>query len=296
MIRILWTQKQDAGPGARGYAAMAYDSNRGRTVLFGGSGSLADTWEWDGENWTQMADSGPPGRFQAAMAYDAQRNQTVLFGGTHGKADTWGWDGRNWTQLADSGAWPRVAFAMAYDSKRQQIVMFGGGPVGVTNPVGADTWEWNGATWTQLAVTGPPTRVAHVMAYDSTRDRTVLFGGFGQTNAPLGDTWEWNGSEWTQVSHFGATPCLNTSLAFKGDSVALFGGTNTIFSTPPPQYYGSTWTWNGRNWTLRQDFGPSPRSGHSMCYDSKRGTLVLYGGGSGTRVFSTDTWEHSEGP
>ena len=41
---------------------------------------------------------------------------------------------------------------------------------------------------------------------------------------------------------------------------------------------------------------PSPRYGPNMCYDSKRGTLVLYGGGSSTRVFSTDTWEHSEGP
>ena len=61
MIRILWTQKQDAGPAPRVYSAMAYDSNRGRTVLFGGLGgagvgNLGDTWEWDGENWTHMAD------------------------------------------------------------------------------------------------------------------------------------------------------------------------------------------------------------------------------------------------
>jgi hypothetical protein len=88
---------------------MAYDSSRGRTVLFGGAGAsdvLADTWEWDGENWTQMADSGPPARSSHAMAYDVQRNQTVLFGGVgsdpqHFKGDTWGWDGSNWTQLAD---------------------------------------------------------------------------------------------------------------------------------------------------------------------------------------------------
>ena len=98
MIRILWTQNQDAGPGPRGYQAMAYDSSRGRTVLFGGlgaSGVLADTWEWDGGNWTQMADSGPPARSSHAMAYDVQRNQTVLFGGRGSDAhdlkdDTWG--------------------------------------------------------------------------------------------------------------------------------------------------------------------------------------------------------------
>jgi hypothetical protein len=53
-----------------------------------------------------------------------------------------------------------------------------------------------------------------------------------------------------------------------------------------------------RNWTLRQDFGPSPRFAHTMCYDSKRGTLVLFGGFISLQSESTvaDTWEHSEGP
>ena len=164
MTRILWTQKQDAGPRGRAHQAMAYDSNRGRTVLFGGTGgadvgSLGDTWEWDGENWTQMADSGPPAREQAAMAYDVQRNQTVLFGGLgpggFGGSDTWGWDGSNWTQLAVSGPLPRTNFGMAYDSKRQRIVVFGGLRLFAGGALLADTWEWDGAAWTELAVTGP---------------------------------------------------------------------------------------------------------------------------------------------
>jgi hypothetical protein len=296
MIRILWTQKQDAGPGERTYPAMAYDSGRGRTVLFGGestSGLLGDTWEWDGANWTQMADSGPPARFHSAMAYDAQRNQTLLFSGSNGAADTWGWDGRNWTQLADGGAWPRINFAMAYDGKRQRTVLFGGKGLGV-GAVGGDTWEWDGAAWTQIAVTGPATRTCHRMACDSNRDRTVLFGGLGASSA-LGDTWEWDGSVWTQVSDFGATPCAFAALAFKGDSVALFGGASAVNSSAA-KFYGTTWTWDGKNWTLRQDFGPSPRFGHTMCYDSKRGTLVLFGGAVSATTWVVDTWEHSEEP
>jgi hypothetical protein len=41
-----WTQRQDIGPAARAYAAMAYDSTRQRAVLFGGAGSglFGDTW------------------------------------------------------------------------------------------------------------------------------------------------------------------------------------------------------------------------------------------------------------
>jgi hypothetical protein len=106
MIRILWTLKQDTGPGGVGvrqYPGMAYDSSRGRTVLFAGLGNLGsrlnDTWEWDGENWTQVADTGgPPGPvYEHPMVYDAQRNKTVLyfgFGGLNGTsvgyfADTW---------------------------------------------------------------------------------------------------------------------------------------------------------------------------------------------------------------
>src|SRR6478609_11171120 len=66
MARYLWTQKEDIGPSARFGHAMAYDSVRSRTVLFGGTlfagdlgGDINDTWEWNGEFWTQIADIGP---------------------------------------------------------------------------------------------------------------------------------------------------------------------------------------------------------------------------------------------
>jgi len=71
MAKILWTQRADFGPSARSASAMAYDSNRSRTVLFGGVGNtpqnaavpfFGDTWEWDGSFWTQMQDIGPAAR------------------------------------------------------------------------------------------------------------------------------------------------------------------------------------------------------------------------------------------
>jgi hypothetical protein len=331
MIRILWTQKQDAEPPSRNSASMAYDSGRGRTVLYGGqnsNGPLGDTWEWDGANWTQMADAGPPARFGAATAFDAARNQTVIFSGSNGEPDTWGWDGSNWTQLADSGPSSRASSAMAYDSNRQRSVLFGGTSSGAN--IG-DTWEWDGTAWTQVAETGPGARSFHSIAYDSGRDRTVLFGGFtGQAQVIilnalggsvaqgviLGDTWEWDGSVWTQVSDFGATPVCFGGLAFKGDSVALFGGASgsgesetekdvavggvvlefeIVATTTWTLSNESTWTWSGKNWTLRQVFGPSPRYGHNLVYDTKRGTLVLFGGNSSASTYLGDTWEHSEG-
>lgn len=100
MSRFLWTQKQDIGPSARFAHAMAYDSVRSRTVLFGGSSVIAtqaasvnDTWEWDGEFWTQMTDIGPASRQDHALCFDTVRQTTLLFGGLSGQntllGDTW---------------------------------------------------------------------------------------------------------------------------------------------------------------------------------------------------------------
>src|SRR5262249_12266836 len=128
--------------------ALAYDSARGVTVLFGGTGYadyLADTWEWDGTTWTQRI-SGPSARTLHAMAYDSARRVTVLFGGTGAGylADTWEWDGVNWMQRSPSSNPPgRIYHALAYDSARGVTVLFGGRGNGSATPLG-DTWEWDG--------------------------------------------------------------------------------------------------------------------------------------------------------
>src|SRR5262249_11780635 len=78
-------------PPARFQHALAYDSARGRTVLFGGAGVslLQDTWEWDGTDWTQRATaSSPPARSRHVLAFDSARGRTVLFGSSS-FADTW---------------------------------------------------------------------------------------------------------------------------------------------------------------------------------------------------------------
>ena len=51
-----WTPRVVPGPLPRGSHAIAFDSARGRVVLFGGSGGyrLADTWEYDGTAWVEV--------------------------------------------------------------------------------------------------------------------------------------------------------------------------------------------------------------------------------------------------
>jgi hypothetical protein len=66
------------GPRWRNFASIAYDSNRGVLVLYGGlqseSESFEDTWEWDGGSWKQHAASGPGLREAAGMAYNSSVN------------------------------------------------------------------------------------------------------------------------------------------------------------------------------------------------------------------------------
>ena len=96
-----WRQMGSMGtpPSERYWPAMAYDSTRGRTVLFGGfdGGKRGDTWEWDGTQWIRIASSelSPPARHWHTLTYDVARGRAILFGGDDGERrnDVWEWDG-----------------------------------------------------------------------------------------------------------------------------------------------------------------------------------------------------------
>ena len=242
-----WTQRSPAtSPSARIFSAMAYDAARGETVLFGGGGTLGDTWTWNGTTWTQhFPATSPPARSLAAMAYDAARGETVLFGGDGGGgaivllADTWTWNGTTWTQhfLATSPSARREA-VMAYDTIRDETILFGG----KNESVLGDTWTWNGTIWTQHSpATSPSARYQTAMTYDTARGETVLFGGFDSQVIYLGDTWAWNGTTWTQ--HFPVTsPPARSRATMVYDTTrhqpVLFGGGGLI------KNFNDTWTYD----------------------------------------------------
>lgn len=255
--------------------AMAYDSQRGRTVMLtNGIYPSCDTWEWDGTSWTLITNTGPATRLYHAMAYDSQRGLTVLFGGSlvgipYG--DTWEWNGSTWTQVATSGPMSGYGYAMAYDSQRGRIVLFGDG-----------TWEWDGNSWAQVAITGPTAtgRGFSAMAYDSQRGRTVLFGG--SNGNPFGDTWEWDGLVWAQVATVGPSARSGHTMAYDSQrrKVVLFGGGPNPFWSYP---FSDTWQWDGSRWTQVPTTGPSTSWQQGMAYDSRRGRTVLKG--------ASGTWE-----
>jgi len=190
----------------------------------------------------------------------------------------------NWGQVGPGSAQSPVGRSyagIAYDSGRNRTVLFGGGnSTNSTNELN-DTWEWDGAKWTQFFPNpAPPVSIGPGMAYDSRRGVTVLFDNNGHT-------WEWNGAGWVQrLTGIAPSPRLWTSMAYDAARgvMVLFDGSSQL---------GDTWTYDGNNWTKMSPLNsPSPRYGTSMAFDSARNFVVLFGGrASGQRV--SDTWEWS---
>ena len=178
---------------------------------------------------------------------------------------------------------------MAADTAHGTIVLFGGLGQGPPLASLADTWLWNGTTWTQAApATSPSARLGHAMAYDSFRHRVVLFGGAG--GGFLNDTWEWDGTTWANVTPAAGAPSPSprTQSVMTYDAqrhrIVLFGGMHAVAGSPPV-LLGDTWEWDGTSWTQATPAtAPSARDGQLMVYDDAQQRVVLYGG------FSAETW------
>jgi len=245
-----WSRLAGSGPSARNSPAMAYDAARKQVVMFGGdarpTGSLGDTWTFDGVTWKQAATSGPPARTTHQMVYDAKRQRVVLFGGVDGQTmlgDTWEWDGARWTKSTATGPSPRALFGLAYDSARGRTVLFGGTSVLAPDaPSHGDTWEYDGASWKRLAVTGPSARDHVSMDYDAERHVVVMHGG-GVDDDAKKETWTFNGTTWTRAATTGP-PRRYARLAFDpgARSIVLYGGFDRTPSNELWRFNGSAWS------------------------------------------------------
>jgi len=294
-----WERKSEIGPPLVGAARMVYDQARHVTMLFGGFttyGSphfVGDTWEWNGLEWLRESVAGPSPRATFAMAQDSARGVTVLFGGEDGGisdflGDTWEWDGEAWAQKCSLCApGPRRGAAMVFDSARGVVVLFGGQTaIYDSSAFLGDTWEWDGATWTLRSDTGPSPRTGHMMAYDSDRGVTVMFGG-GKLSARYDDTWEWDGNTWV----LRCTACEPGPRIWHAMSYDSAKGVTVLFGGHNLGLLGDTWTWDGSGWAqLTTASTPSAREDHAMAYDADRQVTVLFGGNS-VEGHVNDTWE-----
>jgi hypothetical protein len=254
-------------------------------------------------DWVELQPSPvPSARCCLGMAFDAATLSTVLFGGGNGVVkptvtygDTWIWRKGWFKQSPVTSPSARQGPGMAYDPTTDTVVLFGGGDT--NGNALADTWTWNGVTWTQqFPPVSPPAREWDIqgMAYDAAAGKVLLFGGLNDEGGVLGDTWEWDGiaQTWTQQFPVSSPSARRGTLASDGarGEIVLFGGDNGAGDCCNV-YFDDTWTWNGITWT--QQFpasAPSARTDHSMAYDANIGAVVLFGGFSVPGQGLNDTW------
>lgn len=300
----VWTLLPSTGPSARHGHGMAYDSARGRVVLFGGCAAsttpLNDLWEWDGVAWSSP--SLPPGsdrpsaRYYAGMAYDSARRVVVLYGGyaPAREADTWEWNGTTWKSCGPGLPGSRWGHAMAYDAGRGVVVLFGGqDSQGVRKN---DTWEWDGGNWTQVifppGASLPTPRAYSSMTYDPDSGLIVLFGGHQDGASPYcADTWTFDGTAWTLRSSSGPAAREGAGLAYDAarNVLVLFGG--YAAAGLKQDTWKGQWSGNALSWTQEPGAGPTARCYHGMVYAGK---VLLFGGQVSGGYENRETWDYGE--
>jgi hypothetical protein len=151
-------------------------------------------------------------------------------------------------------------------------------------------------TWMLRSTTGPQAREGAMMAFDSVRQRVVMFGGGNAaTGSRLNDTWEWDGSSWTQRFPSGVLPAPRFvgTVAFDKSRgrLVLFGG-NAVNGTVN---YGDSWEWDGQAWAQVLVPGPAVRATAGMAFDQARNVVVLVGGQTGNQQPYRETWHWNGG-
>ncbi len=285
-------------PPGRSFLGMVTDLARDRIVLFGGyaqgGGRNNDTWEWSNEGWQRLdpaTTTPPPPMGSFGMAYDETHRATVVFGGNISdtapmfNGNTYTWSGTTWTKLAPAQTpSPRQRPAMTFDPATRQVLLLGG-EVG-NSVLLADTWLWNGTTWSQGS-NGPAVGWPALGA-DPIRKQVVAFGGLDDQEQATATTSIWDGASWHTATvanappaRFGATLTWNPAR----ERLVLTGG----LGLP----YLDAWEWDGASWSLVPTTALPPISREqSAAAVSFSGTgTIVFGGYDPDNVTLDDLWE-----
>ncbi|MBI5711378.1 MAG: T9SS type A sorting domain-containing protein [Candidatus Eisenbacteria bacterium] len=307
-----WTELVPLGtpPATRGDASGIFDAPRQRMVLYGGQDTMGTAPPdlvmalalGDTVRWSELGTRRPEPRNQHAGIYDPPRNRLVIYGGMTGASvlgDTWALalgGSPTWSDLAPTGSLPGIRWGhrLLYDPVRARMLLYGGSD-SVSSPSGVWALALAGApVWSQLAPAGPvpPSRMECSMVYDATRDRMLVFGGWG---GPGNDGWalDLSGSPtWSEIVPLGTPPGPRAKSAAIydpiNDRMLIFGGDNSgpldelwelaLSGTPP-------WTQLAPTGTL-----PTPRRGAVAAYDSLGHRMLVYGGDTGGYSGTSDTY------
>ena len=208
----------------------------------------------------------------------------------------------NFTSSVTPTALPNVSLVagqwnhLFYHPGLRKVVLVNGGPDrGKPAKDPLELWAWDGIQWTLLNADpqglGPVWRNFAGAAFDSKRNRLVVYGGVQDRNSRMEETWEWDGQNWTQFQVSGPGFREGAAMAYdaaRGKTI-LFGGANEKF-----EILGDTWAWDGAQWTQVSTTGPAPRFPSAIVYDSAREKVLLFSGhfvSASDYINFSDFWE-----
>lgn len=198
---------------------------------------------------------------------------------------------QGWVDLTPTspltGPGSRAFAAMCFDAAHGYVLMWGG--VGPFFGPAADTWSFDGATWTRHAVVTAPG------GNGGYHEPVAAMAFHAPANEPLlvvrNVTYGWNGSDWVQRSQqigsnslgdpidvaMAHDPVRAQTVLFVGGRWAVNGLTNPV---------SETYVWDGFGWSPRPTATvPYPLAQPSMAFDPAAGRLLLATNGNGMAAF-----------
>ncbi|MCI4351038.1 MAG: hypothetical protein L3K15_05960 [Thermoplasmata archaeon] len=300
------------GPVACSGSSLAYDSEDGYVVYFGGkyfgySGtacpSAGQTWTYRAGVWTQLAPTvAPVARSGGSFADDPADGYMVLFGGESSYRygwlnDTWEFLAGSWTKLvpATSPA-NRSQAGMAYDAKDGYLLLFGGMAAYYTAL--NDTWNFSRGSWNRIpTATSPPVPQPDAFSYDAADQEIIYTTAFNWNGTGNEVTWSYAGGVWAPVNYtVGPPQRLNAETAYDARDGYLF-----LFGGLAYSYLTDSWSLVAGAWTNRTPAMPAPRVAAATTYDAADGYVLLFGGNpcrspsSWPCADTADTWTYARG-
>ncbi len=290
------------------------DARRGVLLFIGGgtpTGTNDGLWEWNGSSGTWAFRGPVPTVTQgASLAYDAATGVVFVFGGRGPTAlsdELWEWEPvsgawTNRTVTPRPPAWPspRQTVGLTVDVARRRLLVLGGNTVFNGGGTSNELWELDLATmtWanrvTPTPSVVPPGRMGHSLAYDSDRQRVLLFGGNDAAYVPSNDFWEWDGQRgsWARLTPTPPSPQptgrLRSGMVYDRARrrTVVFGGLagSTVLSDVW-EWDASTNSWTNRTPTTLPSAWPPAQGYPNLVYDEVRQRVRMTRDGLG------DVWE-----
>lgn len=161
---------------------------------------------------------------------------------------------------------PRNSANLIYHNKLGKVLLLDGF---IKEPLTEQIkiWSWEGNNWKLISDKGPMARTFGGVAYDSKRDKVVLYGGRTWPTEKMvikEDTWEWDGKNWKQYTDtsLGAINRHHLTMIYDKSNAKtiLMGGVGLNQDKSEYTWPADMWSWDGRNWSqIINSNGPSGR-------------------------------------